>query len=463
MNYAILTPFYTRILGLSEYGIVSELYAYMAVLLVLLTYGMETAFFRFASNDKNPEKVFHATVTSIGFTSVIFLGLILLFLEPVSQFMEYETHKEYILFFTGIVALDAFTAIPFAKLRLENKGLKFGLIKLANVTVIIAIVFVFLYLLPEIGQKSGNNGIIKKINDADIGVGYVFIANLFGSLISLLLLMGEFKGYKPVINWRLWKSMFNYALPLLIAGLFGILNESFDKIVLKRLVVAKNQGLAILGEYSANYKIAVLMTLFIQMFRYAVEPFFFKEAKKKNPEILYAKVMLYFILFALVVYIGIIINLKIVILLIGKNYRGGVGIVPVVLAANVLYGIFINLSVWYKINDKTWYATLINGTGVIITLIINITLIPVFSYYASAWGHVLAYIVMVLTSYFIGKRIYPIPYNIKRIMLYLIGFGVFYLIIRHYDYLNNFIYLITFNGLLLISIFAIYKLEKKKI
>lgn len=462
LNYAVLTPFYTRVFRLDQYGMVSELYAYMAILLVILTYGMETGYFRFASTAKNPDRVFFSTATMVGTTSLLFLIILVIWIKPVAAFLQYSGHKNYIIYFGAIVALDAFTAIPFARLRLQNKGLKFGLIKLANVGVIIISVFVFLYLLPALKESGKLNGARFPFN-GEVDVVYVFIANLLGSLLSLILLAGEFKGYRPQIDKKLVGNMLGYSMPLLLAGLFGIFNESFDKVILKRIIPEGQDGLALLGEYSANYKVAVLMTLFIQMFRYALEPFFFNEAKKEKPQLLYARVMQYFVIFAIVVYLGIIINLDIIVKLIGKTFRGGIGVVPIILAANMLYGVFINLSVWYKINDKTHYATMINGAGALITIIINVTLIPVYGYYASAWGHVAAYVVMVLLSYIIGKRIYPVPYDLRKIGVYIAGGVVFLSLIYIVGTNHNVIRIIAFNVLLLLTIMGVYKFEKKQI
>jgi len=461
LNYAILTPFYTRVLGLESYGIVTELYAYMAVVLVILTYGMETAYFRYASQAKDRNKIYSTTLITIGFTSVLFIVMIIVFLRPVAAFMEYKAHPEYILLFSMIVAIDAFTAVPFARLRLENKGLKFGIIKLVNVGVIITVVFLYLYIIPGILAKNPGSP-LRMIYNRRIGVGYVFIANLAGSVISLLLLIKETKGFKFYYNSAVIKKMLLYGLPLLIAGLLGILNDSFDKIILKRFYTG-DVGLKILGVYGANYKIAVLMTLFIQMFRYAVEPFFFRYAGTRNAGKLYGAVMRYFILFGFIIYLGIIINLDIVKFLIGPKYWGGLKIVPIVLAANLLYGVFINLSVWYKINDMTKYAILLNGMGLIMTIGINILFIPVFSFYVCAWGHVDAYIVMVTLSYVIGRKKHFIPYRLDKIIVHTCIFVIYLALLFYWQPGGNFIRIMLYDSVLVIMIVVLYKKERLKI
>lgn len=461
LNYAILTPFYTRVLGLKSYGIVTELYAWMAVLLVILTYGMETAYFRYASRSEEKEKIYSTSVLTLAFTSVIFLLGIIIFLRPVAEIMEYTKHPEYILYFSLIVAVDAFAAVPFARLRLENKGLQFGIIKLINVGIIIVIVFLYLYFIPEILKKNPNS-IVRIIYNSKIGVGYVFIANLAGSIVSLILVMLENKGIKVYYNLDVIRKMLRYSLPLMIAGLFGILNDSLDKIILKRFYLG-DEGLKILGIYGANYKIAVLMTLFIQMFRYAVEPFFFRYAGKKNSKSLYAAVMRYYILFGFIIYLSIIININIVKYLIGPDFWSGLKIVPVVLAANMLSGVFINLSVWYKINDLTRFAIILNGAGFLMTIAVNLLFIPFFGYMASAWGHVGAYVVMVFLSWYIGRKKYYIYYQVRKIIIHTIIFVVFVLIVINFSPEGNIIRMFLYDTILVGMILILMKKEVNNI
>ncbi len=461
LNYAILTPFYTRVLGLTSYGIVTELYAWMAVLLVILTYGMETAYFRYASQAREKDRIYSTSLITLAFTSVFFLTGVILFLRPLAAIMEYANHPEYIVYFALIVAIDAFSAVPFARLRLENKGLKFGIIKLVNVGIIIIIVFLYLYILPSVLEKNPGSW-VRYVFNSKIGVGYVFIANLAGSLVSLILVLAENKGIRMYYDGKVIRKMLIYGLPLMVAGLFGILNDSLDKIILKRFYTG-NEGLKLLGIYGANYKIAVLMTLFMQMFRYAVEPFFFRHARTKNAKPLYAAVMRYYILFGFVIYLGIIINLDIVKYLIGPHYWGGLKIVPVVLAANLLFGIFINLSVWYKINDLTRYAILLNGAGLIMTVVINISFIPVMGYVASAWGHVGAYVVMVLLSWYIGSKKYYISYQIKKISVHTIIFVFFVITVLYFEPGENILRIVLYDLLLAILVLIMTKTERKNI
>ena len=459
LNYVILTPFYTRVLPLESYGVVTELYAYIAVLLVLLTYGMETAYFRYANRSQDKTTVFSTSVINLGITSLLFLGVVILFLRPIAAVLEYSGHPEYILFFSMIVAIDAFSAVFFAKLRLENKGFLFGMIKLVNVLVIIVIVFLYLYFIPNALAKNPES-FLRHIYNPEIGVGYVFIANLAGSLISLIWLFAINREFRFVYDRSIIKKMLLYGLPLMVAGLFGILNDSFDKIILKHFYTL-DEGLKMVAIYGGNYKIAVLMTLFIQMFRYAVEPFFFRYAGEKRSKQLYAAVMRYFILFGFIIYLGILVNIDIVKQLVDREYWVGLKIVPIVLAANLLFGVFVNLSVWYKINDLTKYAILLNGAGLVMTLLVNILFIPGFGYMASAWGHVAAMLTMTTLSWAIGRKKYPVKYHLEKISIHTVIFVLFVVVVLHVPPQGDILRIMFYNTLLLVMAGLVFVKEKK--
>jgi O-antigen/teichoic acid export membrane protein len=276
LNYAILTFFYTRIFSKSQYGVVTELYAWMVLLLVVLTYGMETGFFRFSQKKEDYEKVYSTALISLLATSVLFVILVNIFITPVSAFLNYRNNQDYIRMFAAIVALDAFSAIPFARLRKENRPVVFSFIKIMNVIITIGAVMFFLKIAPDIYIKS--HGWFRNVYNPEYGVGYVFVANLIGSSITLLMLVPFIIKIKFIFDKKIWLHMISYSFPLLIAGLSGSINDMLDKVILRRLVGEEN-GLATVGEYGAGYKIAVLMALFIQMFRFAAEPFFFERAK----------------------------------------------------------------------------------------------------------------------------------------------------------------------------------------
>ncbi len=461
LNYVILTPFYTRVLPIRSYGVVTELYAYMAVLLVILTYGMETAYFRYASRAENKTKVFSSSVINLGITSLLFLVGVMLFLQPLADWLEYQQHPEYILYFSVIVAIDAFSSVFFARLRLENKGLMFGLIKMVNVVVIIVIVFLFLWIIPRTIEKDPQS-FWRYVYDPEQGVGYVFIANIAGSAVSLFWLILLNRDFRFSYDRQVIRKMLRYGIPLMIAGLFGILNDSFDKIVLKHFYPLE-EGLRVVAIYGGNYKIAVLMTLFIQMFRYAVEPFFFRYAGEKRSKDLYAAVMRYFILFGFFIYLGILANIDIVKLLVDESYWVGLKIVPVVLAANLLFGVFVNLSVWYKINDMTMYAITLNGAGLLVTILFNLLLIPLWGYMASAWGHVAAMSTMVILSWLLGRRKYRIRYHLEKISVYTIIFVFFVVLVLKYPPGGNVSRILGYDLALLAMALLVMRKEKRNI
>lgn len=424
LNYFLLTPFYTRIFITGEYGVITELYAYVAFLLVLLTYGMETAFFRFAEKEPDVKKVFGTSVVSLFVSSALFVLLVALFVDPIATLMQYGNHPEYIMMFAVIVALDAFTAIPFARLRQQNKALRFSIIKIVNVLVNIGLNFFFLWLAPRILEAHPYSW-IKLVYDPSIGVGYAFIANLAASGITLLLLLPDLLRTRLSADRELLGRMLRYAFPLLIVGAAGMVNEVADKIIFKYLLVipagtADPEAYAMgqLGIYGAAYKLSVLMTLFIQMFRYAAEPFFFAQVKDDNAKQVYADVMKYFVIFGLIIFLGVTLFQDIVKYFIGPNYWEGLFILPIVLMANLLLGITFNLSIWYKLNDMTRYGAYIALAGALVTIVVNILLVPRLSYLGAALGHLAAYSLMVLLSYYWGQKFYRIQYQLGRIGFY---------------------------------------------
>jgi O-antigen/teichoic acid export membrane protein len=432
LNYFLLTPFYTRVFITGEYGVITELYAYMAFLLVLLTYGMETAFFRFAEKEPDPKRVFSTSVVSLFVTSVLFVLLVALFVDPIATLIQYGNHPEYIMMFSVIVALDAFTAIPFAYLRQKNKALRFSVIKIVNVLVNVGLNFFFLWLAPRMVAHDPDSW-VRLVYDPSIGVGYAFIANLASSGIMLLILLPDLLKIRPVVDTELLRKMLRYAFPLLIVGLAGMVNEVADKIIFKYLLVVPDgvpdpeaYAMGQLGIYGAAYKLSVLMTLFIQMFRYAAEPFFFAQKKEDNAKKIYADVMKYFVLFGLFIFLGVTLFADIVKYFIGPDYWEGLFILPIVLMANLLLGITFNLSIWYKLNDMTRFGAYIGLTGAAVTILTNIALVPRLSYLGAAIGHLVAYSVMVILSYYWGQKYYRIDYQLGRIGFYtLLTIGLF--------------------------------------
>ncbi len=417
LNYALLTPFYTRILGLEQYGVVTELYAWMVLALVILTYGMETTYFRYAGKKAPAEKVYGTALISLFTTSALFILALSLFINPVSRFLGYGQHPEYIRMFAWIVAIDAFSAIPFAWLRNNNRPAVFSALKIVNVLVTIVIAFFFLKIAPSLAEKG--NMWIYKIWNPDFQVGYVFVANLAGSAITLICLVPFIFRIKPLFDGKLLGNMLAYSWPLLIGGMAGSLNEVLDKILLRRLIGGA-EGLATVGLYGAGYKVGVLMSLFIQMYRFAAEPFFFEKAGSKDAKETYAVTMKYFVITALILFLGINLYPEAVQVLIGEDFRESLIVVPIISMGYLLLGIFINQSIWYKVDDKTIYGAWITMVGVAVTVAVNILFVPKFGYIAAAWAHIACYLSMVIVSYFVGLKFYPIKYETGKIFIYIV-------------------------------------------
>ena len=417
LNYAIMTPFYTRIFSdnTSAYGVITELYAWMVLLLVILTYGMETGFFRFSQKSQDPEKVYSTALISLLVTSVLFVLVVNIFITPVSALMKYENNHDYIRMFAGIVAIDAFSSIPFARLRRENKPLQFSVIKIVNVLVTIGIVIFLLRIAPGIWEKS--TGWFRNVYNPDYKVGYVFLANLIGSGATLALLLPVILKTKFRFDTGLWYRMVSYSYPLLLAGLSGSINDALDKIILRRMI-GEADGLSVVGKYGAGYKIGVLMALFIQMFRFAAEPFFFERAKAADAKETYAYIMKYFIIIMLVVFIGINLYISLFQYIIDFNYREAIVVVPIISMGYLLYGIYINHSIWYKLNDLTIYAVYITFAGALITVLVNVIFIPAYGYMASAWAHIASYGAMIILSFIFAEKKYKVDYNMKQYIPY---------------------------------------------
>lgn len=427
LNFAILTPFYTRVLGKGSYGTVTEIYAYVVIIMVILTFGMETGFFRFCRDEKNIRKVYTHAFAVVLSLSVIWLVMVQVFIDPLSGMLRYEQHPEYIRWFAWIIALDAIASIPFAKLRQENRPVRFAALKLTMVGMNIVLVMIFLWLFPWL-HESLSEGLPGWLYDPDIGVGYVFIVNLLTSLLTFLLLIPELR----VLHWsfdrELLIKMLRFSSPLVIVGIAGSINDVADKVLLKFLLPDQDTALDTVGIYGAGYRLAVLMTLYVQMFRYAFEPFMFSIFDQKDAKQIYAKVMNYFVILGLLIFLGVTFYMDGIKYFLGNDFHDGIGITPVILLANLMLGIYYNLSVWYKVADRTRYAAVIASVGALITLVMNVALIPKIGFWASAWATLACYTVMMIFSYLWGKAVYPIPYRTSRILGWMVGglvlFGV---------------------------------------
>ena len=421
LNY-LLVPLYTRYFLPSEYGVVTELYAYVAFLVVILTYGIETAFFRYSQKVPNTKSVYSTALISLLITSCIFISIIYFNASPISNWLHYPEFPEYIRWFAIIIGLDAVSAISFAKLREQNKASRFALVRLLNIFINIGLNLFFIIYCPYALEKGLSSvEFVNSVYSADIGVGYIFLANLIASVVTFLMLLPEMIKSVWIFDKSLWKQMMFYGLPLLIAGLAGMTNETIDRILLKHLLPSTVNSSSELGLYGAFYKLSILMILFIQTFRFAAEPFFFAQEKEKNARKVYADVMKYFVIITSFIFLSVSLFYDFIILFLGENYHDprGFKVVSILLAANLFLGIYYNISIWYKLSEKTKYGAYLSMFGAVITLCLNFILIPKIGFVGSAWATLICYVSMTVASYYLGRKHYKIPYPLKRISFYL--------------------------------------------
>jgi O-antigen/teichoic acid export membrane protein len=455
----LLVPLYTiYVFTEAEYGEVTILYSYVAILLVLLTYGMETAFFRYANKNNDAKKVFNTATTSVLITAILFLVIIFAFVDDISRLIEYPSNNEYVLLIAIIIAIDAITSLPFAYLRYQNKAIKFSLIRIISVVITISLNLIFLIAIPYYYGDSYNTLPVYRSTSL---VTFVFIANLTGSFSTLVMLSAEFKSFNFKIDVKLLRKMLKYGLPILIISLSFMITEVADKILLKYLLPDRAGADAQVGIYAASYKLAIIMMLFIQMFRYAAEPFFFSEADKKDAKKTYSKVMTLFVAFTWFIFLIVTLYLNLFKYIIGEAFWVGLTIVPIILSAKIFLGIFYNLSVWYKLTNKTIYGATIAILAGIVTIIMNVLLIPKYGYMGSAWANFASYFVIMIVSYLWGRKIYPINYEINKIIIYTIAAATIYYISQFssgFQISTNYI-LNTF--LLLVYVLFVYVIENQ--
>lgn len=454
-----LVPFYTYVLsGPKEYGVVAELYAWTAVLLVILTYGMETGFFRFANKDENnAESVYATSLASIGVTSFLFIILITVFLPWISGTIGYGTHPEFIWMMAFVVAIDAFCAIPFSWLRFKRRPLYFAFLRVLMIVVNIIFNLFFLWICPKINVSHPE--LISWFYNPDYGVGYVFVANVISSVVGLAALIPTFLDIKWKINIALLKKMLVYSLPLLALGIAGIMNQSLDKMILKHLYGNIELGTEQLGIYTACFKIGIVMMMFTQAFRYAYEPFVFSKHKQSDNKQAYSEAMKYYIIFSVLVFLGVMYYLDVLQYLVKAVYREGLVVVPIVLLCYIFQGISFNLSFWYKLTDKTNWGAYISVFGLVITLAGNLIFVPRYGYIASAWSSFVCFLFMMVISWVMGQKYYPIDYNLKIVGKYSLMGAAFYFAGMYVPIENIYIRLSYRTVLLLAFIFYILKKE----
>ena len=415
-----LVPLYTQMFPAQEYGVVTYVYSAVALALIILTYGMETGFFRFANHDryKDPMEVYSTGLISLGISSTAFVALMLAFIGPVSAALHAPDHHIYIALMIVPVALDAFTALPFSYLRYAKRPLRFASLRLVNIALNIGLNLFFILICPWLWENAP--GWIAWFYDPDFGIGYIFLANFISSAVNLLLLIPELTGFRWRFNPALWREMLAYSAPLLVLGIAGIMNQTLGTLLMPMLYADKAQAINDVGIYGANYKIAIVMVMFIQAFRFAYEPFIFARSKEQGDDKLqsYRDAMRWFVIFAMLIFLGVMYYLDILRHFIAASYFSGLKVVPVLMIAELFFGIFFNLSLWYKLTDKTMWGMWLSLLGLAVTVVLNVWLVPLYGYMGCAWAALGCYGVMMAASYVAGRVHYPIGYNVPRLALY---------------------------------------------
>lgn len=414
LNY-FLVPLYTAKLSVESggYGVITNIYAYVALLLVILTYGMETTFFRFANKEgETVERVYATTLISVGLTSLLFVAAVVLFLQPISAWMGYASHPSYVWTMALVVAMDAFQCIPFAYLRLKKRPVKFAVLKLLFIVLNIVFNLLAFVVLPYFTGEATH-------------VGYAFYINLLCTGLVMLCFWRELTGFRYVFDAALWRRMLRYSWPILVLGMAGILNQTADKILFPHLYQGADAN-SQLGIYGASVKIAMIMAMITQAFRYAYEPFVFGKSKDKDSGETYAVAMKYFVIFTLLAFLVVMGYMDVLRHIIEKDYWEGLKVVPIVMAAEIMMGVYFNLSFWYKLIDKTIWGAVFSAAGCAVLIIVNILFVPRYGYMACAWGGFAGYGTAMLLSYLVGQRKNPIAYPVRSILLYTLLAAVLY-------------------------------------
>lgn len=453
----LLLPLYTSVLETAGYGEVSVIFAWFAIFNVILAYGMETAFFRFYHSTESKLKVVSTSLLSILGTTVIFAVAVLLFQHSIAEATLIDA--AYIRYAVYILALDALVIIPFAWLRANGKPMRYALVKVFNIALYLGLNLYFLLFLPQSVANDPESG-VSWLYKPDFEISYIFISNLIASGFTLLLMVRLYLRRPYVFDVVLWKKMMKYAMPVLVAGIAFTINEVFDRILLSKLLpeaIAESE----IGKYSACYKLALFMTLFATAFRMGIEPFFFSHSSSEHPQKAYAQITNYFVVMGSVILLGVVVfsDLLKVIFIPNPDYWEAMSVVPLVVLASFCLGIYHNLSVWYKVTDRTHIGAYISLIGAVITIIINFTFIPHFGYKASAAATLVAYAAMMFLSFFFGKIYYPIPYNHRKISFYFLV-SIVFSALSFYVFNRN---LIAGSLFFLVFLGLVYKLENEKL
>lgn len=459
LNFLMVPLYISKFEQTSDYGVVSELYSWVAFLVVFLTFGMETAFFRFLQNSKEDKnEVFNNSFLTVLGINIIFFLTILLFSQSIADVLLYSGHYEYVILLGAVVCIDAISALPLAKLRAEEKALKFASIQSLSIIVNIGLNLILMLVFFDKAHPG-------------MGVIFIFAANLFASLVKPIFLYKDFLKIKLKFNKRLAKEMVVYALPLMIGGLAGIVNEAIDRILLVHLLYEGTDASLIaakaeVGIYSACYKLAMLVTILIQAYRFAAEPFFFSQLKNEDKNQIYTKVMDYFVAVVCMVFLVVSLNVDFIKLFFIPNeaYWEGLKVVPILLLANVFLGVYFNQSIWYKLSNQTRFGAYIAIIGALITVLINVIFIPTYGYMASAWATMIVYALQMILSYVLGQKYYPIPYNIKKFFLYLgVAIGLYFMTVFMNLEESSALQFFVHNAIVVIYLAMIWVIEKPRL
>jgi len=462
----ILTPIYTRVYAEGVYGIFTKMFSYASIINAILAFGMETTFFRYLNkHEDKKQEVYNNSFLVIAFISILFLITGLIFTDDLASFTRnnsstssFSEQKHYVQYLMWILFVDAICVIPFAKLRADGRPLKYSIVKFVNIGIFVGLNLFFIYVIPAIIKNGGPAHEWFASWYQEKWIGYVFIANLIASIATLLLLLPEFMALQLKFNKELFNTMLSYSWPILVANLSFIVNENLDKILLSQYLppeIADHET----GIYGAVCKLAIFISIFNTAFRLGAEPFFFSHAKNANAKTTYANILNYFVLALAILFVALVANIDLLKHFIDKKYWIGLPAVPCLLFGYVCLGIYMNLSVWYRLSDQTRYGLYISLVGAIFTIVMNIVLIPTYGYMASAWISMLAYLLIMVISYILGQKHYPIPYNLKRMLSYL-GASLVLVYLSFYVFKQN---IFIGNGLLILFLGSIFILEKNNI
>lgn len=415
-----LVPLYTQMFPADEYGVVTYVYSAVAIALIVLTYGMETGFFRFANHERysDPMEVYSTGLISLAVSSTVFIALALTFISPVSAALQSSHHHIYIVLMILSVALDAFTALPFSYLRYARKAMRFATLRLVNIAVNIGLNLFFILICPWLWKLAP--GWIAWFYDPDFGIGYIFLSNFVASALNLLLVLPELSGFRWKFNTALWREMIVYSAPLLVLGVAGIMNQTLGTLLMPKLYDNEDVGITAVGIYGANYKIAIVMVMFIQAFRFAYEPAIFSRDEERGVDKTqsYRDAMKWFVICGMFIFLGVMTYMDVLRHFIDSSYFSGLKVVPILMIAELFFGVFFNLSLWYKLTDRTIWGMWLSLLGLAVTVGLNVFLVPRYGYIGCAWAAFGCYGVMMLASYIAGHIHYPIGYNVPRLSLY---------------------------------------------